>query len=73
MSARGRRPPPHRGDHAGPRGLGAFRARPLAQGRTVRTARVARGRGLRRSGGLSSPPAERASGRGGRARRRAER
>lgn len=65
MSARGRRPPPHRGDHAGPRGLCAFRARPRALGRTVRTPRVARGRGLRGSGGLSSPPVERAGERAG--------
>lgn len=57
MSARGRRaPPPSRGPRGG---LGAFRARPRAQGLTVGSARLARGRGL------SSPPAKRASGRPG--------
>nr|CAI9712386.1 unnamed protein product [Rangifer tarandus platyrhynchus] len=53
------RPTPIAGTTRGPRGLGAFRGLPSAQGLTVSTARMARGRGL------SSPPAKWASGRPG--------
>ncbi|XP_065758157.1 myosin IC heavy chain-like [Muntiacus reevesi] len=51
-------PPPSRGPRGG-RGASAPSGRGRAQGLTVRTARVARGRGL------SSPPAKGASGRPG--------
>lgn len=47
------------------RGASAPSGRGRARRDTVRTARVARGRGLRGPGGLSSPPAGRASGRPG--------